>query len=124
MCLEQTIAGLETRRDEWDRLGVEINGAVLCDDIIRELKSLIDTQEKKLYTLSQAAAMCNLSVDHLGRLVREGKLPNAGRRGAPRIRGADLPQPRLRESVATSRGSSYDPAADARKLGSRQKGGP
>ncbi len=32
------------------------------------------------------------SADHLGRLVREGKLPNAGREGAPRIRLQDLPR--------------------------------
>ena len=29
---------------------------------------------------------------HLGRLVREGKIPNAGRLGAPRIACGDLPR--------------------------------
>ena len=43
-------------------------------------------------TLPEAAALSGYSTDHLGRLVREGKIPNAGRPNAPRIRRQDLPR--------------------------------
>lgn len=39
----------------------------------------------RLLTLTEAAAEGGYSVDHLGRLVRQGKIPTAGRPGAPRI---------------------------------------
>lgn len=42
-------------------------------------------------TLTEAARECGYSPDHLGREVRAGRLPNAGRHNAPRIRRADLP---------------------------------
>ena len=123
-CLNETIARLDARRVEMERLDVTIRGAALCNELIDELRAAAEAQANKLYTLGQAAVLCNLSRDHIGRLVSQGKIPNAGRKGAPRIRGADLPNPKLRRSIATSTGSLYDPVADARKLGSRQKGGP
>ncbi len=43
-------------------------------------------------SLEQASAESGYSVDHLGRLVREGILPNAGEPYAPRIRRCDLPR--------------------------------
>ncbi|MFL5516646.1 MAG: hypothetical protein ACJ8DJ_10845, partial [Gemmatimonadales bacterium] len=59
------------------------------------------------------------SVDHLARLIREGRLPNAGRHGSPRVRAADLPL-RPRKDVAADPGRTYDPVADARALLGRQ----
>jgi hypothetical protein len=48
-------------------------------------------------TLSEAAAESGYSVDHLSRLLRSNRLPNAGRRYSPRIRRGDLPRrPNLR----------------------------
>ncbi len=43
-------------------------------------------------TLAEAAELSGYSVDHLARLVRDGKIPNAGRPRAPRIRRGDLPR--------------------------------
>ncbi len=42
-------------------------------------------------TLTEAARESGYSADHLGRLVRKGKIPNAGRPGAPRVALTDLP---------------------------------
>ena len=42
-------------------------------------------------TLREAAEVSGYSADHLGRLVRHGKLRNAGRAGSPRIAPNDLP---------------------------------
>lgn len=43
-------------------------------------------------TLTQAAEVSGYSDDHLGRLVKDGIIPNAGRPGAPRIRRGSLPR--------------------------------
>ncbi|MGI8497329.1 MAG: hypothetical protein ACR2OG_07090 [Gemmatimonadaceae bacterium] len=45
----------------------------------------------ELLTLGDAARRSGYSADHLARLVRSGRLPNAGRPHAPRIRLVDLP---------------------------------
>lgn len=42
-------------------------------------------------TLSEAAIESGYSADHLRHLVADGTIPNAGRKGAPRIRRRDLP---------------------------------
>ncbi|MFZ5625226.1 MAG: hypothetical protein ACOY71_12525 [Gemmatimonadota bacterium] len=41
-------------------------------------------------TLKEAARLTGYSIDHLCRLVREGKLANVGRKHAPRVRRGDL----------------------------------
>lgn len=72
-------------------------------------------------TLSEASKRSGYSAEHIARLLRDGKLPNAGRRGAPRVRAGDLPARPQRRVVRTTPGS-YDPIADARALLSRQGG--
>lgn len=47
--------------------------------------------DNELLTLTQAAAVSGFSADHLGREVRAGRIPNAGRPSAPKIRRRDLP---------------------------------
>ncbi len=63
-----------------------------------------DWQQEPL-TLEEAGEKSGYSADHLGRLVREGKIPNAGRSGAPRIARRDLPV----KSHQTARGVVEDP---------------
>lgn len=68
--------------------------------------------------LAEAAKVSGYSVDHLGRLLRQGKIPNRGRRHSPKIQRGDLP---IRPTaVARTRRGGYDPIADARNLLSRQ----
>ena len=59
-----------------------------CADALEE--ALYRESEAPL-TISEASKLSGYSTDHLGRLVREGKIPNAGRPGAPRIAPGDLP---------------------------------
>jgi hypothetical protein len=61
----------------WERAADELEAAaVRTDDFL---------------TLRQAHAACGYSADHLGRLVRQGKLRNYGRLNAPRLRRSELP---------------------------------
>lgn len=80
------------RRDELRRLHALVDGAELCDALLGDLDALLSASASELLSLRQAAAESGYSPDHLGRLIREGKIPNAGRHHAPRIRRADLPR--------------------------------
>ena len=57
-----------------------------------ELEAALRRSEEELLDLQAAAKESGYSPDHLGRLVRAGKVPNAGRRNAPKIRRCDLPR--------------------------------
>ncbi len=56
-----------------------------------ELERALEDHRGETLNLQQAAEESGYSADHLGRLVREGTIPNAGRHGAPRIARRDLP---------------------------------
>lgn len=86
--------------------------ASLLEDAIRE-------HADERLTLAQAALRSGYSSEHLARLVRDGRLPNAGRRGSRRIRAGDLPV-RPPRAVAAHRPRAYDPVADARAIASRR----
>lgn len=60
-----------------------------CSD---DLEAALNDDTDDLLNLQEAARESGYSADHLGRLVREGKIPNAGRRNAPRVRRRDLPK--------------------------------
>ena len=57
-----------------------------------ELEGTIQEHDDATYSLTEAARESGYSREHLGRLVRDGKIPNAGRPGAPRIARRDLPR--------------------------------
>ena len=122
MTHNEFIARWKVRRDDFQRLGALVNGATLCDEILEDLESLMKVDENALLTLKEAAQYSGYSQDHLGRLVREGKIPNNGRPGAPLLQRGDVPR-KPNRALAASSGTAYDPLADARKLGSRLKGG-
>lgn len=56
-----------------------------------ELEVALQQQDEAALTLSEASRISGYSADHLGRLIREDKIPNAGRPGAPRIARGDVP---------------------------------
>jgi hypothetical protein len=58
---------------------------------MEEYDCAVRKQLDRLLTLTEAAEMSGYSADHLGRCVRDGMIPNAGRPNSPRIRRADLP---------------------------------
>lgn len=97
--------------------------ARVCELHAREVEEALECSAAEPLTLTQAARESGLSADHLGRLVREEKLPNAGREGAPRIRRGDLPVKVRAEAgrqLASAAENGYDPITDARSLLSRR----
>jgi hypothetical protein len=70
------------------------NSARLWDIAAVELDRAMDTFGAETLSLVAAARESGFTADHLGSLVKRGKIPNAGRTGAPRIHRHDLPQKR------------------------------
>src|SRR5688572_20403250 len=78
------------RRDEWRKLGVQVDGARVAEEILTELEQLAAADADELLTLTDAARECGMHPDSIGRAVREGRIPNAARPNAPRVRRGDL----------------------------------
>ena len=63
----------------------------MCD-LAAELETALREADLDTLTLTAAAKRSGYCREHLGRLLREGRIPNAGRPNAPRIRLGDLPR--------------------------------
>lgn len=90
-----------------------------CERHAEEVEHALKYAEDEHLSLKAAARETGLSVDHLARLVRQGRISNAGRKGSPRIRRGDLPRT-PRRLLASDASASYDPVTDARSLVSRR----
>ena len=66
--------------------------AVVLDRCADDLEATLQELDETTLSLVEAARESGYSADHLGRLVRDGKIPNAGRPGAPRIARRHLPR--------------------------------
>ena len=91
-------SGLETLPDTWRARAQQMQDWGSGEDLARawelaaiELEQSLRQQQDETLNLKDAARESGYSADHLGELVREGMIPNVGRRNAPRIRRADLP---------------------------------
>ncbi len=111
-----------SRRDDFQALGVLVDGARICDEVLVDFGKVLETESNAALTLGEAAARSGYSAGHLGRLVRQGKIPNAGQPRSPRVRVVDLPA-RPSAVVAERRPRKYDADTDARSLVNRRKGG-
>lgn len=76
-----------------------------------ELEAAEAEQADELLTLAEASTESGYSTRRLRELVAAGQVENAGRRGAPRIRRADLPR-----KATKSNAGGYDAQADAQAL--------
>ena len=77
-----------TRLAEWRALGVHVAGERLAAEVLNDLRALVT---EDVVTLQEASLIGGYSVDHLQRLVAGGTIGNVGRKGAPRVRRADVP---------------------------------
>lgn len=75
-----------------------------------ELAAALRTLDGEALNLAAAASESGYSVDRLRHMVSAGEIPNAGRKGAPRVKRGDLP----RKSRKAAGG--FDAAATARDI--------
>lgn len=83
------------------KYGCELVAHVLDKAAHQAEISFVEGAEEKL-TLKQASELSGYSTDHLSRLVRDGRIPNAGKHGAPRIKCVDLPRKPVGKSTSQS----------------------
>lgn len=65
--------------------------ASITTNHIKELEKALRNDFDQPLTLREAAKVSGFTEDHIGRLVRQGKIANLGRTNAPRVRRGDLP---------------------------------
>ena len=66
--------------------------AALAESYAEDLEAWWDEYWSEELDLQQAATESGYSVNTLGRMVRERRIGNAGRKNAPRIKRSDLPR--------------------------------
>lgn len=77
---------------DFERFGVQVDGARLCAEVVSDLRQIESAEAQRMVGLEEAAQLSGFSADHIGRLVREGRIMNYGRKGAPLVRVVDLPR--------------------------------
>jgi hypothetical protein len=77
-----------------------------------ELAEALEQEQGESLTLTAAARESGYSAEHLGRLLRDGKLRNVGRLHAPRVLRRDLP---LKSGLRTDK-LSLNIAADRTEI--------
>jgi len=91
-------------------LGADAQARTLeyCAD---QLAASFRRRDEEVLSLQRAAKESGYSADHLGRLVREGKIRNSGRKSRPMIRRVDLPvkSSKAKEVPCISRQDGYIP---------------
>ena len=122
MSIDELRARWRGVRDMYEELGPEGHSR-LVEAFLRDIEQLAASEQDKILTLTEAAEYSGYSVEHVGRLIRDGKIPNAGRRHAPRVRAADLPRRSPRQRLAREGEDTYNPVTDAWSLVSRRTGG-
>lgn len=84
--------------------------ATTLERVAGELDAALSSASSTL-SLTEAARQSGYTADHIGRLIRNGSLPNVGRKHSPRVRACDLPR---KAAVAT-----FSKSAIARAIASR-----
>ncbi len=113
MTADSLVSRWTQQLEAFARVNALVDGAKLVNDFLVDLRGLETNSEERILTLKVAAEESGYSVEHLARLIRQGRVPNAGRCNAPRIRARDLP---IRRSLARNRSGSYNVDTDARTL--------
>ena len=94
--------------------------AVAWEDAAAELEEYDREHAQTILTRMQAAEESGYTPDHISRLIKDGKIENVGKKGAPRARRGDLPRKPKRSPRPTPRLENGDPDVATEVL--RQRG--
>ncbi len=125
MTREEFRAKWSIRRAEWDKLGVLLNAAKLCDEFIADFEDVLESHDEAILNTNEAAAMTGYSRAQLLNLHRQGKLRGHRNGKGVYFRAGDLPRkPKGVRPVALPKGFAAPPAdketrANARRLAER-----
>lgn len=91
MILGDLLARWRTEAELFERRGLH-EAAELTYSLSDELEAEVRELREGTVNLTEGAKLSGYSADTLGQMVRDGRIPNAGRKNAPRIRLVDLPR--------------------------------
>lgn len=104
--VQDALDRLERMRRQYERINALVSGAQLLDEVLALLVPVLSLPEPT-FNLRQAADALGRSQAHLGRLVREGRIPNHGAKGRPLVRLSEC------RSLIAPRGRRQTEAAPA-----------
>lgn len=105
---------VETWREDAERLRTygDARGAELLETVAGQLDAAMREAADEVLTLEEAAKASGYSKRRLRELVAEGKVPNAGEKGRPRLLRRDLPVKPGKRRPSTG----YDASEHARAI--------
>jgi len=126
MTVRDVVSRWRAEQRRFERLGVLVDGAKLIGQLLDEIEGAAIAEGDEFLSLDKAATESGYSPHHLARLIREGRIPNAGRVHAPRIRGSDLPKkpPTLRSAPPMMHLLGVGPGQVARAIVAREEEAP
>ena len=75
----------QSRKDQWSQLHVTVDGAALANEVLRDLAAVAAGDSDDSLSLTDASKLGGYSTRQLSRLVKSGRIPNAGTPNAPKI---------------------------------------
>ncbi len=102
MNLAELQARWQSRRDEWSRLGVLLDGGKLAGEVVADLAQLDQGIVSATVTPAEAARECGYHVESVHRMIRDGRLKNYGTQRRPRVSLAECPRKPMTKDALNS----------------------
>src|SRR6266516_4699618 len=92
MTREEFRAKWSARRAEWEKLGVLVSGAKICEEFIADFEDVLTSHDEAVLNTNQVAAMTGYSRAQLLHLYKQGRL--RGHKNGKHVffRAGDLPR--------------------------------
>jgi hypothetical protein len=92
MTREEFRAKWSARRAEWEKLGVFLSAAKVCEELIADFENVLTSQDEAVVNTNEAAVMTGYSRERLLGLYRQGKLRGHKKGKHVFFRAGDLPR--------------------------------
>ena len=121
MTREEFRAKWSARRAEWEKLGVLLTAAKLCEELMTDFDDVLTSQDEAVVNTNEAAVMTGYSRAQLLRQHKDGRLRGHRKGKNVFFRAGDLPRKPNggRPAVAKRTGVDGDGGAGARRLADR-----
>lgn len=92
MTREEFRAKWNARRTEWEKLGVLLNAAKLCEEVVTDVDDMLTSQDEAVLNTNQASTITGYSRAQLLHLYKQGRL--RGHKNGKNVffRAGDLPR--------------------------------
>jgi hypothetical protein len=121
MTREEFRAKWSARRVDWEKLGVLLSAAKLCEEFIADFEGVLTSQDEAVVNTNEAAVMTGYSRERLLGLFKQGKLRGHRKGKCVFFRAGDLPRkPMGVRRVVLSEGSTTSSANEQTRTNARR----